>query len=226
MKVILNKDLSTLGEEGDIKDVAKGYARNFLFPRKIALPYTEGTIHLFEARKSEIEARKAQKRKEASGLKERLETLELSITMPAGPNGKLYGAVTSQTLADELLKQGFEIERKRIEIPGNTIKNVGRYKIVIKLYGNEQAETSLAVLAQEVKTEEKPAEHKTRRHHRDEVKAEAAADTSAADTSAVTAPEGAVDTSVVDTSAATAQDETPAASASAETPAAPEETQA
>ncbi|GHU39309.1 50S ribosomal protein L9 [Spirochaetia bacterium] len=221
MKVILNKDLSTLGEEGDIKDVAKGYARNFLFPRKIALPYTEGTIHLFEARKSEIEARKAQKRKEASSLKERLETLELSITMPAGPNGKLYGAVTSQTLADELLKQGFEIERKRIEIPGNTIKNVGRYKIVIKLYGNEQAETSLAVLAQEVKTEEKPAEHKTRRHHRDEVKAEAAADTGA-----VTAPEDTVDTSVVDTSAATAQDETPAVSASAETPAAPEETQA
>ena len=62
MKVILNKDLAPLGEEGDVKDVAKGYARNYLFPRGIALPYNERTIKLFESRREEIEARKAQKR--------------------------------------------------------------------------------------------------------------------------------------------------------------------
>jgi large subunit ribosomal protein L9 len=114
MKVILNKDLASLGEEGDVKDVARGYARNFLFPRNIALPYTERNITLFEARKGEIEARKQNKRKDAAGIKERLESLELTITMPAGANGKLYGAVTSQTVTDELGRLGCQSERKRI----------------------------------------------------------------------------------------------------------------
>jgi len=155
MKVILNKDLASLGEEGDIKDVAKGYARNFLFPRGIALPYNERTIKLFEVRKEEIEARKAQKRQDATGIKERLEALSLTLVMPAGPNGRLYGAVTAHTVADELAKQGFQIERKKIEIPGNTIKSVGKYKITIKLYENAAAECPLAVEGQPVKTETK-----------------------------------------------------------------------
>ncbi|MDR1902253.1 MAG: 50S ribosomal protein L9, partial [Treponema sp.] len=89
MKVILNKDLAPLGEEGDVREVAKGYARNYLFPRGIAHPYNDKYIKLFESRREEIEARKAEKRKDASGLKERLESLELVITMPAGANGKL-----------------------------------------------------------------------------------------------------------------------------------------
>jgi len=159
MKVILNKDLSTLGEEGDVKDVARGYARNYLFPRGIALPYTPKTVKLFEARKEEIEAKKAQKRQDALGLKERLENLELSLTMPAGPNGKLYGAVTSQTVADELVKQGFQVDRKRIDLAGAGIKNVGKYKAVIKLYENSHAEIQIIVIGQEIKTEAHHAPH-------------------------------------------------------------------
>jgi len=108
MKVILNKDLAPLGEEGDVKDVARGYARNYLFPRGIALPYNDKTAKLFESRREEIEARKAEKRKDALSLKERLEELTLELTMPAGANGKLYGAVTSQTVAEELGKLGFQ----------------------------------------------------------------------------------------------------------------------
>jgi large subunit ribosomal protein L9 len=153
MKVILNKDLAPLGEEGDVKDVAKGYARNYLFPRGIALPYNEKTIKLFESRKEEIEARKVQKRSDASGLKEKLESLSIEITMSAGPNGKLYGAVTSQTVADELAKQGYQIERKRIEIPGTHIKNVGKYKATVRLYESASAEISVNVIGQEIKTE-------------------------------------------------------------------------
>ena len=154
MKVILNKDLAPLGEEGDVKDVAKGYARNYLFPRGIALPYNERTVKLFENRREEIEARKAQKRNDAAGLKEKLESLEVSITMPAGANGKLYGAVTSQTVADELAKQGYQIERKRIELAaGANIKNVGKYKVVVKLYESAAAEVTITVVGQEIKTE-------------------------------------------------------------------------
>jgi large subunit ribosomal protein L9 len=153
MKVILNKDLNPLGEEGDVKEVAKGYARNYLFPRGIALPYTEKTVKLFESRREEIEARKAAKRQDAASVKERLEALEVVITMPAGANGKLYGAVTSQTVMEELAKQGFPTERKRVELPGNTIKSVGKYKVTVKLYENASAEVSVTVEAQAVKTE-------------------------------------------------------------------------
>jgi large subunit ribosomal protein L9 len=166
MKVILNKDLNTLGEEGDIKDVAKGYARNYLFPRGIALPYTEKNIKKFEARREEIEARKSAKRQDALGLKEKLEALELVIAMPAGANGKLYGAVTSQTVADELTKQGFPTERKRVELPGNTFKSVGKYKVAVKLYESASAEIGLTVEAQIIKAESKhsaPARKERRR---------------------------------------------------------------
>ena len=167
MKVILNKDLSTLGEEGDVKDVAKGYARNYLFPRGIALPYTPQTVKLFEARKGEIEARKAVKRQDAMGIKERLETLELSITMPAGANGKLYGAVTPQTVADELAKQGFDIDRKRIDLAAVSIKVVGKYKAAVRLYESSKAEIQITVIGQEIKTESPRAQRPVRRR-RDE----------------------------------------------------------
>ena len=167
MKVILNKDLATLGEEGDVKEVAKGYARNYLFPRGIALPYTPRMIKLIEGRRAEIEGRKEQKRLDARGLKEKLDSLELSITMPAGANGRLYGSVTNQTIAEELAKNGFQIERKRIELAGSMFKSVGKYKAVIKLYENQSAEISVTIIAQEIKTETPSAKSAPRRGRRD-----------------------------------------------------------
>ena len=172
MKVILNKDLSTLGEEGDVKDVARGYARNYLFPKGIALPYTPKTVKLFESRKEAIDARKAQKREDAKGLKEKLESLELSITMPAGANGKLYGAVTSQTVADELAKQGFQIERKRIDLGGTGFKSAGKYKAVIKLYESSSAEIQITIIGQAIKTETPHAPTRPTRRRRDEAAGE------------------------------------------------------
>jgi len=157
MKVILNKDVSALGEEGDIKDVAAGYARNYLYPRGFALPYTDKTVKLFEARKAEIEARKAEKRQDAASLKSRLEAIEIQILMPAGANGKLYGAVTNQTIIDELAKKDFHIERKRVELPGNSFKSVGKYKVAVKLYENQSAEIAVVVQGQGHKQEVRPA---------------------------------------------------------------------
>lgn len=169
MKVILNEDVKYLGEEGDIKNVAKGYARNYLFPRNLAVPCNEFTLAHFESRKEEIEAKKTAKRQDAAGLKEKLEALSIKILMPAGPNGKLYGAVTTQTLFDELQKLNFDIERKRIEIPGQTVKSTGVHKAIVKLYENTSAEISFTVEAQIA--EEKPvkaSEKKGRRPRRDE----------------------------------------------------------
>lgn len=159
MKVILNEDVKHLGEEGDVKVVANGYARNYLFPRNFAVPYNPMTVAYFEGRKAEIEAKKELKRKDSADLKTKLEAEALEIVMPAGTNGKLYGAVTSQTVADALSKKGFEIERKKIEIKGLTIKSVGKYDVHVKLYESSVAELVLVVKSQEqVEAEAKKAE--------------------------------------------------------------------
>lgn len=159
MKVILNVDVKSLGEEGDVKNVANGYARNYLLPRNFAVPYNEATVAMFEARKAEIEARKEQKRKDSASLKDKLEALTLEVVMPAGANGKLYGAVSAHIVSEALAKQGFEIERKRIELPGAAIKSVGTFKVVIKLYEAQTAEVHVNVKAQNIEAapEEKSA---------------------------------------------------------------------
>lgn len=148
MKVILNEDVRHLGEIGDIKNVAAGYYRNYLFPRKLAVACTPAAEARFNARKAEIEAYKEQKRKDSLSLKEKLEAFEVVLSMPAGKTGKLYGAVTSQTLADFYVKNGFEIEKKRIEIPSRAIKTVGNYAAKVRLYENTAAEVKLVVKAQ------------------------------------------------------------------------------
>lgn len=169
MKVILNEDVKHLGELGDVKMVANGYARNYLFPRNLAVPYNDMTVAYFEGKKAEIEARKEQKRKDSASLKEKLESQVLTIVMPAGANGKLYGAVTNLTVAEVLAKNGFEVERKKIEVPGLTIKSVGKYTVTIRLYEASVAEIALEVKPQDeenkpsdskisAKTEEAPAE--------------------------------------------------------------------
>lgn len=160
MKVILNEDVKYLGEEGDVKVVANGYFRNYLFPRNLAVPYNSYTVAYFESRKAEIEAKKAEKRAASASLKEKLEAFTVTVAMPAGANGKLYGAVTNQTVADILNKEGFEIERKRIEIPGLTIKSVGKYTANVRLYEAQVATVNVVVLNQDAKPEEKSAEEK------------------------------------------------------------------
>ena len=158
MKVILNEDVRHLGEIGDIKNVAAGYFRNYLFPRKLAVACTPAAEARFNARKAEIEAYKEQKRKDSLSLKEKLEELEVVLSMPAGKTGKLYGGVTSQTLADFYAKNGFEIEKKRIEIPSRAIKVVGNYTAKIRLYENASAEVKLVVKAQGDDATEKTAQ--------------------------------------------------------------------
>lgn len=174
MKVILNVDVKSLGEEGDVKNVANGYFRNFLGPRNLAVPYNDATVAVFESRKAEIEARKEQKRKDSESLKEKLEALELEVVMPSGKNGKLFGAVTTQVIVDLLSKHGFEIERKRIDIPGLTIKSVGNYHFSIRLYEAQNAEMKIAVKGQEDKEAESkgPAEGKKEKKERNVRKAE------------------------------------------------------
>ncbi len=145
MKVILNQDLVGLGEEGDIKEVAAGYARNFLLPKKIAVPHTKENLAALKHKMVAIEKRRDEKRAEALGLKERLEAESISFSVPAGENGKLFGSISNALVAQELEKKGYQIEKKRIEIPDHTIRSVGTYKVRIKLYDKEEATIKLVV---------------------------------------------------------------------------------
>lgn len=172
MKVILNVDVKHLGEEGDVKNVANGYARNFLFPRNLAVPYNDATVAIFEAKKAEIEARKEQKRKDSASLKEKLEGLELELVMPAGANGKLFGSVTNSVVADALAKLGYEIERKRVEIAGSAIKAVGSYKVTVKLYEAQTAEVKVNVKPQETEDSAKAKKAEPAKEEAAEAKAE------------------------------------------------------
>lgn len=160
MKIILSTDVLNLGEEGDIKVVADGYARNYLIPNKFAVLCNKANLTVLEQRKRTIEKLKVEKRKAALSLKEKIESEELIVKMPTGEKGKLFGSVNNATIVEELTKKGISVERKKIEIPGHTIKVTGTYSVEIKLYGKESAKLKLIVApieeAKEVK-EEAPA---------------------------------------------------------------------
>ena len=145
MKVILVQDVENLGEEGDVQEVADGYGRNYLIPKQFAVLYTKANEAMLESRRSVIEQRKEDKRKAALGLKQRLEEEELVIRRPAGDSGKLFGSVTSATVAEELERRGINVERKRIELPEKNIKMIGNYPVKVKLYDNESAEVKIKI---------------------------------------------------------------------------------
>jgi large subunit ribosomal protein L9 len=174
MKIILNQDVPNLGEIGDVKDVADGYARNYLLPRDYAVVYNSRNVLLFERKKSEIIAIKDQKKKNSASLKEKLEANDLAISMPAGANGKLYGAVTNATIADEFLKKGIEVDRKKIDVPGRSIKSVGNYKVLIHLYDKEEATVRVSITGQEVKVEKTEGDDQPKRQRVKRVRVEAA----------------------------------------------------
>ena len=154
MKVILNKDISNLGEEGDVIEVKRGYARNYLIPQELVMPYNEQNLAVLETHRASIEKRKEEKRRNALDLKERLETEAVNITVSAGKNGKLFGSVSNATIAEALSKLGIDIEKKRIQVPDTTIKTVGNYVVEIKLYGDQSAQVKVKVAAQNAPDEE------------------------------------------------------------------------
>lgn len=148
MKIILNEDVYNLGEEGDVREVAPGYARNYLIPKGFAVLYDRHHVALFKDKREAIERRKEAKRTSASDLKERIEQLSLEFVVPAGSSGKLFGSVTNAAIADRLLQNGFSIERKKIEIPGHNIKSTGDYEVSIKLYADESATLNVTIKAE------------------------------------------------------------------------------
>ena len=177
MQVILKKDIQNLGEAGDIINVKDGYARNYLLPTGAAVIYNKANAAMFKQRAEQIAKRKAEKRAASASLKERLDNVSISLVVTAGESGKLFGSITSQMVQEALLKEGFEIEKKKLDVPTHAIKMTGTYHIVAHLYENDKATITLNVLSEaEVKAAaRKAAEEKAKAEAEAKAKAEAEA---------------------------------------------------
>ena len=185
MKIILNNDVVHLGEEGDVVTVKDGYARNYLLPTGAAVIYNKANAAMFKQRAEQIAKRKAEKRAASASLKERLDNVSISLVVTAGESGKLFGSITSQMVQEALLKEGFEIEKKKLDVPTHAIKMTGTYHIVAHLYENDKANITLNVLSEaEVKAAAKKAAEEAKKAAEAEAKAKAEAEAKAAEEAA------------------------------------------
>ncbi|MDO8880471.1 MAG: 50S ribosomal protein L9 [Coriobacteriia bacterium] len=146
MKVILLTDVKGRGTEGDVIEVARGFAANYLLPRKMAIEATRGNLKQLEARMHNIEKREAAKRAEAEGLVSQITGKTVVIEAKAGEAGKLFGSVTAGMVADALSAQfGIEVDRKRLDLHGH-IKTVGQHEIDVRIYQDVTASLVLSVV--------------------------------------------------------------------------------
>ena len=182
MKIILNNDVVHLGEEGDIVTVKDGYARNYLLPTGAAVIYNKANAAMFQQKAEQIAKRKAEKRAASASLKEKLDNVTISLVVTAGESGKLFGSVTYQMVQETILKERFEIEKKKLDVPTHSIKMTGTYHIVAHLYENDKATITLNVLSEaDVKAAaKKAAEEKAKAEAEAKAKAEEEAKAAAA----------------------------------------------
>ncbi|MDA3899328.1 MAG: 50S ribosomal protein L9 [Spirochaetes bacterium] len=132
MKVILQKDVANLGDAGDVKDVADGYARNYLIPKKIVIKFNESSKAAIEQQKHLIKVKKEKRKKISDSVSDKLKELSLVFKAKVGEDGKLFGAVTSIDIAKKLSEAGFEIDKRKIELE-QPIRKIGEYTVSVKL---------------------------------------------------------------------------------------------
>lgn len=145
MKVVLLGEIKGKGGEGDVVDVAQGYAENYLFPKKLAVAATKGNLKQLVERRSNIEKREAVRIADANTLKETLEGKSVVVDAKVGDEGVLFGSVTSAMIADAVKAQlGVELDRKRIEL-GKPIKMAGSHEVAVSLYREIRATLTVLV---------------------------------------------------------------------------------
>ena len=146
MKVILNKIIDGLGGEGDIVVVKDGFARNYLFPRGIAINATKNNIAIIQKEIEDRQIREAKTRNNLEALTKQLDKLSLKFDMKAGEDDRLFGSVTSQMISDAITEKGYTVDKKEIEIP-DPIKHVGKYFVHVKLGPELDAKIKIKVTA-------------------------------------------------------------------------------
>ena len=146
MKVILLEDVKSVGKKGELVNASDGYAKNFLFPKKLAVEATKSNLNDFELKQKAEAKRKKEELEQAQNTAKELENKTVTVKVKTGENGKLFGSVTNKEVAEEIVKQtGMEIDKKKVSI-GDPIKMVGERTDVIKLHPKVSAEITIKIV--------------------------------------------------------------------------------
>ena len=147
MEVILRQAVDNLGHPGDVVTVSNGYARNYLLPRGIAFQATEGNKKRITQEKVRLEAAEGQRRSAAEDVAKRLEEVSITFAARVGEEGKLFGSVTAGDLAEQLAAQGFQIEKRQIDLH-EPIRTLGVYRVGVRLHADVKPEIKVWVIKQ------------------------------------------------------------------------------
>jgi large subunit ribosomal protein L9 len=149
MKVLLKKDVDELGYAGEVFEVAAGYGRNFLIPRGLAVFATNSELKQAKTWMEQAAARREQLRKEFAALTDRLNQSSISFEAKAGDSGKLYGSITAADIAEKIQQAlGIEIDRRKIEVDGKSLRQVGNHTALIRLDAEFQARLKVVITAE------------------------------------------------------------------------------
>ncbi len=145
MKVILQEDVEHLGQTGDIVKVKDGYARNFLVPRGLAVVADEKNVKQLQHHMRVAQARAAKVLASAKDLAEKISTVAVSIKRESGEEGKLFGSVTNRDIAEALAAEGFEVDKRTIQLD-EPIRNIGVFNVPVKLHPEVQTQAKVYVI--------------------------------------------------------------------------------
>jgi large subunit ribosomal protein L9 len=146
MKIILKENLKNLGQQGDIVTVKDGYANNFLFPKGYAIMATPSNIKVLEENNRQGALKRAKLKTDAEALAEKLKEVTITIGTKAGANEKIFGSVTALQIAQALKTQGYDIDRRKIEV--GDIKVLGKYEATLNLHRDVVVNVALEVVAE------------------------------------------------------------------------------
>ncbi|GGH30065.1 50S ribosomal protein L9 [Paenibacillus segetis] len=144
MKVIFLKDVKGQGKKGEIKDVSEGYAQNFLLPRGLVSIATGGNVKTLENQTAAEQKRKAQEKEDAIALGKKLEEMTITLKAKAGEGGRLFGAITSKQVAEAVIKAGYKIDKRKIEM-SDSIRSLGVTEVAVKLHPEVKATIKVQV---------------------------------------------------------------------------------
>lgn len=147
MRIIFQEDIPNLGKAGEIKDVADGYARNYLFPRNLALLANKKNLRLWEEKKKNQEKKELRKLKQAEEMAQTLERTSCTISVKSGKEEKIFGAVTNTDIAEALNKEGINIDKKDILL-AEPIRHIGAYIVEVNLHPQVKAKLKVWVVSE------------------------------------------------------------------------------
>lgn len=144
MKVILTNDVDSLGKSGELKEVADGYARNFLIPRKMAVSASGGAYRAWQHDIANREEKRRKERSEAEVAAQRISSTTLTMGVKVGEGGKLYGSITAKEIAEALGRRGITVDRHKVDLD-EPLKMLGTYKVAVRVFAGMTPEVTVIV---------------------------------------------------------------------------------